>query len=63
MMLARIQVRNKKIAIAPVAKARRPEKEARNRLTAASTTAHMRPTSRPGNRACVSCQIWLAAVL
>ena len=59
MMLARIQVRNRKIAIAPVANALLPEKDASSRLTAAKTMAHIRPMSRPGMSACVSCQMAL----
>ena len=46
----------KKIATAPVAKARRPVRLARKRLIAASTTDHIRPTSSPGISALVSPQ-------
>ncbi len=44
------------MATIPVAYARRPVSEARTRPIAASSTAHIRPTPRPGISALVSSQ-------
>ena len=53
---ASVYVARKKIATVPVAKARRPVRLARNRLIAASTTAHISPTSSPGMNSLVCAQ-------